>query len=55
MLTKCVEMGRVSYSDHFSFSPCQTVAPLNNGHIGTSHFFLYREVVLSSEVKSILV
>ena len=54
MLTKCVEMGRVSQSDHFSFSACQRVAP-NNGHTGTSHFFLYREVVLSSEIKNILV
>ena len=31
--------------------PINTVEPLNNGHIGTSHFVLYREVVLSSEVK----
>ena len=28
-----------------------TVEPLNNQHIGTSHFVLYREVVLSLEVK----
>ena len=25
--------------------------PLNNGHIGTNHFVLYREVVLSLDVK----
>ena len=25
--------------------------PLNNEHIGTSHFILYREVVLSLEAK----
>ena len=24
---------------------------MNNGHIGTSHFVLYREVILSLEVK----
>ena len=28
-----------------------TVEPLNNGHIGSRNFVLYREVVLSSEVK----
>ena len=28
-----------------------TVEPLNNAHFRTSHFVLYREVVLSSEVK----
>ena len=28
-----------------------TVEPLNNGRIGTGHFVLYREVVLSLEVK----
>ena len=28
-----------------------TVEPPNNGHVGTSHFVLYREVVLSSDVK----
>ena len=28
-----------------------TVEPLNNGHSGISHFVLYGEVVLSSEVK----
>ena len=32
-----------------------TVEPPNNGHIGTRHFVLYREVVLSSEVKNVLV
>ena len=58
MLTKCVEMGRVSYSDHFSlpffiFSLSNSNAYYNTwiGHIGTSHFVLYREVVLSLEVK----
>ncbi len=29
-----------------------TVEPPNKGHIGTSHFVLYREVVLSLEVKN---
>ena len=29
-----------------------TVEPPNKGHIGTSHFVLCREVVLSSEVKN---
>ena len=32
-----------------------TVEPPNNGHVGTRHFVLYREVVLSSEVKNVLV
>ena len=32
-----------------------TVEPPNKGHIGTRHFVLYREVVLSSEVKNVLV
>ena len=32
-----------------------TVEPPNNGHIGSRHFVLYREVVLSSEVKNVLV
>ena len=32
-----------------------TVEPLNNGHVGTRNFVLYREVVLSSEVKNVLV
>ena len=27
-----------------------TVEPPNHGHVGTRHFVLYREVVLSSEV-----
>ena len=27
-----------------------TVEPPNSGHVGTRHFVLYREVVLSSEV-----
>ncbi len=31
-----------------------TVEPLNKGHIGTSHFVLYTEVVLSLEVKDAL-
>ena len=31
-----------------------TVEPLNNGHVGTRHFVLYREVVLSSEVKNVI-
>ena len=30
---------------------CNTVELLYNGHFGTSHFVLYRDVVLSSEVK----
>ena len=34
---------------------CYTVEPLNNGYVGTRHFVLYREVVLSSEVKHLLV
>ena len=29
-----------------------TVEPPNNGHVGTRHFVLYREVVRSSEVKN---
>ena len=28
--------------------------PLSNGHVGTRHFVLYREVVLSSEVRNVL-
>ena len=32
-----------------------TVEPLNNGHVGTRHFVLYKEVVLSSEVTNVLV
>ena len=32
-----------------------TVESPNNGHFGTRHFVLYREVVLSSEVKNVLV
>ena len=28
--------------------------PPNDGHVGTRHFVLYREVVLSSEVKNVL-
>ena len=32
-----------------------TVEPLNKGHIGTSHFVLCREVVLSFEVENVLV
>ena len=31
-----------------------TVEPLNNGHIGTRHFLLFSEVVLSSEVQNAL-
>ena len=31
------------------------VEPPNNGHVGTRHFVLYREVVLSSEVTNVLV
>ena len=31
------------------------VEPLNNGYVGTRHFVVYREVVLSSEVKNVLV
>ena len=34
---------------------CNTVEPLNIGHVGTSHFVLCREVVLSSEVEKVLV
>ncbi len=34
--------------------PHTTVEPPNKGHIGTSHFVLYREVVLSLEVKNSL-
>ena len=30
------------------------VEPQNNGHIGTRHFVLYREVIHSSEVKNVL-
>ena len=30
-----------------------TVEPLNNVHVGTSHFVLYWEVVLSLEVKNV--
>ena len=30
------------------------VEPLNKGHIGTCHFILCREVVLSLEVKNVL-
>jgi hypothetical protein len=38
-----------------SFTVClYTVEPLNNGHVGTRHFVLYREVVLSSEVTNVL-
>jgi len=29
------------------------VEPPNNGHVGTRYFVLYREVVLSSEVKNV--
>ena len=32
-----------------------TVEPLNNGHIGTRHFVLYREVVLSLEIKMYII
>ena len=32
-----------------------TVEPPNNGHVMTRHFVHYREVVLSSEVKNVLV
>ena len=32
-----------------------TVEPLNNGHIGTRHFVLYREIFLPSEAKNVLV
>ena len=31
-----------------------TVEPPDNGHVGTRHFVLYREVVLSLEVKNVL-
>ena len=31
--------------------PLYTVEPPNNGHVGTRHFVLYREVVLFSVVK----
>jgi len=31
-----------------------TTGPPNNGHVGTRHFVLYREVVFSSEVKNVL-
>ncbi len=34
--------------------PVSTVEPPNKRHIGTSHFVLYREVVLSLEVKNAL-
>ena len=39
----------VSYP--LGWNTCIIVEPLNNEHIGTSHFVLHREVVLSSEVK----
>ncbi len=29
------------------------VEPMNKGHIGASHFVLYREVVCSSEVQNV--
>ena len=32
-----------------------TVEPPNNRHVETSHFVLYREVVLSLEVENVLV
>ena len=32
-----------------------TVKPPNEGHVGTSHFVLCREVVLSLEVENVLV
>ena len=31
-----------------------TVEPLSNGHVGTSHFGHFREVVLSSKVKEMI-
>ena len=31
--------------------PSTTVEPLNNGHIGTWHFVIYRKVVLPLEIK----
>ena len=38
-----------------SLSNGNTVEPPNKGHVGTSHFVLYREVVLSLEVENVLV
>ena len=40
---------------HVAVHNYYTVEPLNKGHIGTSHFALCREVVLSLEVENVLV
>ena len=39
------------YSQVLGIHTEYTVEPLNNGHVGTRHFVLCREVVLSSEVR----
>ena len=41
-------------NNHSCWLGC-TVEPPNKGHVGTSHFVLCREVVLSSEIKNVLV
>ena len=40
----------ITYQTHNTTTLHSTVEPPNNGHIGTNHFVIYREIVLSSEV-----
>ena len=39
------------YRDHNTIQTLSTVKPPNKGHFGTSHFVLYREVVLLQRSK----
>ena len=39
----------------FPFAYLNTVEPLNKRHVGTSHFVLCRDVVLSLEAENVLV
>ena len=47
--TRLVET--VRYTHTITMNTSYTVEPLNNGHVWKQLFVLYREVVLSSEVK----
>ena len=48
--------GHMSIANNYNnIARASTVEPSNNGLVGTRHFVLYREVVLSLEVKNVLV
>ena len=46
---------KVTIANMLAWTKVHTVEPLNNGHVGTSHFVLYREGLLSLEVNNVLV